>query len=288
MRTPMTWLAFVVGLLLLFGVAISLGESLGPSMGNGAPAAPGGEGGPPGNGDTRLQDAPTGVSLSDRGYVMLPVVTRFTAGQTSDFSFSIFTVKRAPVTKFAVDHERRMHLVVVRRDLSGYQHLDPTMASDGTWTTPLRLAEPGSYRAFATFLPVGVTEPVTLGVDLEVPGLVTSKAVPQPSTLARVDEYTVMLEGDVIAGGVSRLYANVLRNDDPITNLQPYLGAPGHLVMLREGDMAYVHVSPLPDSGSKGTISFEAQVPTSGYYRVFLDFRHQGEVHTAEFTVLAS
>ncbi|HEY2762876.1 MAG TPA: hypothetical protein VGJ13_02510 [Pseudonocardiaceae bacterium] len=287
MRTPMTLLAFIAGLIVLFAVAIGVGESLGPIMGNRTPATPGGDGAP-GNGSLPQQEIPAGVSVSDRGYVLWPSVTRFSAGDTDDFSFTIFTLKRALVTTFAVDHGQRMHIIVVRRDLTDYQELDATMASDGTWTAPLRLAEPGSYRAFAIFRPEGVAEPITLGVDLEAPGLVNPRAIPQPSTLARADEYTVMLEGDVIAGGVARLYANVLRNDDPIVNLEPYQGAPGHLVMLREGDLALLQVRPVPDSGAKGTISFEASIPTAGYYRVFLDFKHEGEVHTAQFTVMAS
>ena len=288
MRTPMTLLAFIVGLIVLFAVAISIGESLGPIMGNRTPATPGGEAGPQGNGSLPWQELPGGVSVADRGYVMWPSVTRFSAGDTRDFSFTIFTLKRAPVTTFAVDYGQRMHVIVVRRDLVDYQDLDATMASDGTWPVPLRLAEPGSYRAFAIFRPEGVAEPITLGVDLEAPGLVNPRAIPQPSSLARTADYTVMLEGDVIAGGVSRLYANVLRNDDPITNLEPYLGAPGYLIMLREGDLALLHVRPVPDSGAKGTISFEAAIPTAGYYRAFLDFKHEGEVHTAQFTVMAS
>lgn len=288
MRTPVTLLAFIVGLIVLFAVAISIGESLGPIMGDRTPATPGGEGAPPAPGSLPQQEMPTGMSVSDRGYVMWPSITRFSAGDTDDFSFTIFTLKRAPVTKFADDHGQRMHVIVVRRDLTDYQDLDATMASDGTWTVPLRLAEPGSYRAFAIFRPEGVADPITLGVDLEAPGLVDPRAIPQPSELARTDEYTVMLEGDVIAGGVSRLYANVLRKDDPITDLEPYLGGPGYLVMLREGDLALLHVRPVPDGGAKGTISFEAAIPTAGYYRVFLDFKHEGEVHTAQFTVMAS
>jgi hypothetical protein len=58
--------------------------------------------------------------------------------------------------------------------------------------------------------------------------------------------------------------------------------------MLREGDLAFLQVDPVPGTGSGPTITFEASVPTPGYYRVFLDFQHQGAVRTAEFTVLAS
>ncbi len=77
-----------------------------------------------------------------------------------------------------------------------------------------------------------------------------------------------------------------------MTNLQPYLGAYGHLVALRSGDLAYLHVHPNGEPGDGATkpgpeISFTATAPSSGTYRLFLDFKHEGEVHTAAFTVRA-
>lgn len=288
MRTPATLVAFIIGLVVLFGLTISLGESFGRLFGLGVPADGSGRGS--GGDGHRNEDGkgPGGLAVADQGYVLLPATTRFPADELAEFRFNIFTVDRARVTDFAVDQDQRMNLVVVRRDLTQYQQLRPTMKPDGTWLASVRFDEPGSYRAFATFRPGTAPEPVTLGVDLDVPGLVQSAAVPQPSPLSQVDDYTVMLDGDVIAGGVSRLYLSVLRGDEPVTDLQSYLGPTGHLVMLREGDMGYLHINPIPSARSGPTIAFDAGVPTPGFYRVFLDFQHIGEVRTAEFTVLAS
>ncbi|MGH3913124.1 MAG: hypothetical protein ACRDTC_06905 [Pseudonocardiaceae bacterium] len=291
MRTPVTLVAFIIGLIVLFGLTVSLGESFGRLFGLGVSE---GSGAVAGDGDDHhdeRHEGPGGLAIADQGYVLLPATTRFPVREVDEFRFNIFTVDRVPVTEFATDQDQqdqRMKLVLVRRDLTGYQQLRPTMKPDGTWTVSVRFDEPGSYRAFAIFRPGSSTEPVTLGVDLAVPGLVESEAVPQPSPLARVDDYTVMLDGTVIAGGISRLYLSVLRDDEPVTDLQPYLGPSGHLVMLREGDLGYLRVDPLPSTRSGPTIAFDAGVPTPGYYRVFLDFRHSGEVRTAEFTVLAS
>jgi hypothetical protein len=82
-----------------------------------------------------------------------------------------------------------------------------------------------------------------------------------------------------------------LRKDrHPVTDLEPYLAAYGHLVALREGDLAYLHVHSEGAPGDGRTpagpeIVFTAQVPSPGSYRLFLDFRHGGRVHTAAFTV---
>lgn len=286
MRTPVTWLAFFVGLIVLFGIAISLGEVVGGGTG-----IPGGDGSQQEGGDGRPPKPdvePSGLAIADNGYVLWPAANRFTVGETSDFRFTIFTVDRAPVTDFGLVDGQRMQMVLVRRDMTEYQYLTPTMKPDGTWAVPVRLDEPGSYRAFATFRPGNLAEPVTLGVDLESPGEVEPAAVPQPREIVDVDEYTVMLNGNVIAGGVSRLYATVLEGEESVTDLDPYLGARGHLVMLREGDLGYLRVRPVPSSKTGPTMSFEASVPTPGYYRIFLDFQHRGELRTAEFTVLAS
>ena len=286
MRTPVTWLAFFVGLIVLFGVAISLGEVVGGGSG-----VPGGDGGSQREGDGRPPKPdlePSGLSISDQGYVLWPAATRFAAGETSEFRFTIFTTDRAPVTEYGLVQDQRMQLILVRRDMTQYQYLRPTMKPDGTWTVAVRLDEPGSYRAFATFRPGKAPEPITLGVDLESPGEVEPQAVPQPQEIVEIDGYTVILNGTVVAGGVSRLYATVLQGEESVTDLDPYLGARGHLVMLREGDLGFLRIRPVPTSNAGPTISFEAHVPTPGYYQIFLDFQHRGELRTAEFTVLAS
>ena len=75
----------------------------------------------------------------------------------------------------------------------------------------------------------------------------------------------------------------VTRDGEPVTDLQPYLGALGHLVAIRDGDLAYLHVHPLDEADGPGgpTVRFAVEVPTAGTYGLFLDFSHGGEVRTA-------
>ena len=97
------------------------------------------------------------------------------------------------------------------------------------------------------------------------------------------------MTGDLVPGESSPLTLTVTRRGEPVTDLQPYLGAYGHLVALREGDLAYLHVHPEePDGPAAGPeIPFLAEVPSVGRYRLFLDFRHDGVVRTAAFTLEA-
>jgi len=229
-------------------------------------------------------ELPGGLAASKDGYT-------FTTGSTPEpgrFSFTITGPDGKPVTAFDVEHEKKLHLIVVRRDTSGFRHVHPEMAPDGTWSVPLTLPAAGSYRAFADFAPTG-GKPMTLGVDLSVAGNYRP-ATFAPSRVANVDGYTVELAGDLAAGKTSPLTLTVRRGGVPVTDLQPYLGAYGHLVALRGGDLAYLHVHPDGEPGDGKTaagpqVKFAAEVPSAGIYRLFLDFKHGDVVRTAEFTV---
>jgi hypothetical protein len=233
-------------------------------------------------------DQPGGLASSRGGYTLTPTAPTRTPGTTETFALTITGRDGAPVTDFAVEHDKRMHLIVVRRDTTGFQHIHPVMAPDGTWSVPLTLPAGGSYRAFADFMPTGEAG-TTLGIDLAAAGAFEPVSH-VPSRTAQVDGYTVELAGDLVPGQASPVTLTVSRDGVPVTGLQPYLAAYGHLVALREGDLAYLHVHPegAPADGvtpAGPQIEFVAEVPTAGSYRLFLDFRHNGVVRTAEFTV---
>lgn len=283
--------AYGVALALVAGGGWAIGSAVGPFAGQAGP--PSAEAA--GHGDTHSGTVaepekpgePAGLASSRGGYTLTPTTTTFTPGRTAPFAFKIVKSDGAvpnTVTAFDVEHDKRMHLIVVRRDTADFQHIHPEMAPDGTWTVPLTLAQPGSYRAFGDFAPTG-GEKLTLGVDLAAPGDFQPVTY-QPSSVANVDDYQVTLGGQLVAGQSSRVTLTVRRNGQDVTDLQPYLGAFGHLVALRGGDLAYLHVHP-DDSNTKPgpAITFFAEVPSAGTYRLFLDFQHEGKVRTAEFTV---
>jgi hypothetical protein len=272
--------------LALFGGALVLLATGGFAVGKtaGPVAAATGENASHGAGPAHAEPAapPGGLAASEDGYTF---AVADPAPEPGRFSFTITGPDGKPVTAFDVEHEKRLHLVVVRRDTAGFRHVHPEMAPDGTWSVPLTLPAAGSYRAFADFAPAG-GGPMTLGVDLSVAGEYRPASF-APSRTARVDGYTVELAGDLTAGKTSPLTLTVERDGVPVTDLQPYLGAYGHLVALREGDLAYLHVHPDGVTPAGPRIGFAAEVPSAGTYRLFLDFRHGGVVRTAEFTVTA-
>jgi len=225
------------------------------------------------------------------GYTLQLVERSLPAGQQIPMRFAILGPGGEPVADYQVAHDKELHLIVVRRDLTGFQHVHPTRAGDGTWSVPLDLPTAGEYRVFADFVPTGHSG-ITLGADLAVAGSFAPQPLAAGSRTAEVDGYTVTLDGDLAAGESSELTLSVSRDGVPVTDLQPYLAAYGHLVALRDGDLAYLHVHPAGEPGDGVTpagpgITFYAEIPSAGNYGLFLDFQHNGVVRTAVFTAHA-
>jgi hypothetical protein len=231
----------------------------------------------------------SGLSLSGSGLALTPFTTIFEAGQSQRLEFTINGPGGAPVTTFAVVHDKPLHLIVARRDLTGFQHLHPVMAPDGTWSVDLTLAEPGVHRMFADFTAQvgGARIATTLGTDLTVPGEYLPITAPDPVRVATTGDLQVGYEGTPVTESTQPLLMSVTDAAGKPVILEPYLGAYGHLVVLRQGDLGYVHVHPetrLVD----GRIKFWLAAPSPGTYRMFLDFQTAGKVSTAAWTVVVS
>ena len=217
-------------------------------------------------------EAAHGLAVSEEGLTLALDRTRVEPGRATTLRFRVVGKDGRVVRDFDLEHTKRMHVIVVRRDLSGFQHLHPTQDPDGSWRVALRVDDPGTYRVFADFAVDG--ERHTLGADLAVDGAAFARPLPEPVRSTTVDGYRVTLDD----GGADELRFTVTRGGKPVA-VEPYLGARGHLVALREGDLAFLHVHPDADS-----LSFMAEFPSAGRYRLFLQFQVDGRVHTAEFT----
>jgi hypothetical protein len=229
-------------------------------------------------------DAVRGLGVAENGMRLVVADPDVARGATEQLSFQIVSADGEPRTAFDVTHTKRMHVIVVRRDLTGFQHVHPEMAADGTWSVPLRLAEAGTYRVFADFSVDG--EATTLAGDLRVDGDADLRDLPVAATraLSRPGGYDVRLSADDPHAGEEASLRFAVSRDGAPAALQPYLGAGGHLVALREGDLAFLHVHPTGDGGEDGSVEFGATFPTAGRYRLFLQFVVDGELQTVAFT----
>ena len=270
MTAPLRLAAFGLALAAVFAGAATVGSAVGPLE--------------RGQTDRRHDSEPSrdlepaGLAVAQGGVRLVALQTRLVARRAQRFEFRILDERGRPLRSYDVAHARRMHVVVVRRDLTGFQHRHPTLQPDGTWSVRLGPLQPGAYRAFADFSTAG--ENRILGTDLFVGGRAPLLRVPPPNRGTLTGPFRVFLnsrqpsarETVTLRFGVRKELARVV--------LEPYLGARGHLVVLREGDLAYLHVHPEADA-----LAFETTFPSPGRYRAFLEFVAGGRVYTAPFTI---
>lgn len=234
----------------------------------------------------------TGTALDGGGYRLSPINAPTTTTTAGSLSFQILDIHGDPLTRFATVHDKALHLIAVRTDGADYRHAHPTLdAATGTWTLPWTWATAGTHRIYADFTPQGGTN-ITLSREVEIGGSFVPVAS-APSRTATVAGFTVTLSGRAAAGAATPLKVTVTRAGADVTSLQPYLGAFGHLVALRDGDLAYLHVHPVGDEPAAGetsgpTVAFAATFPSAGRYFLDFDFQVDGTVHTAPFVVDAS
>lgn len=272
MKPAATLAAYAVALAAALGGGAALGAAVGPlDVGDVAHQPASQEVDP-------TEAVAGGLQVAERGY-RLQVASPVIGGGT--FAFKVAGLDGGTLRSFDESHDRRMHLIVASRDLRTFRHLHPTMTEDGTWVVDVDQLPAGAYRAFADFKPAG-DEPLTLGSDVVVPGAVDAAPPLTPSRTTTVDGYRIDLSGDVAANRASTVTLSVSSEGAPVRP-DPYLGARGHLVALRAGDLAYLHVHPLHAGGSD--VPFSIEVPSAGTYALFFDFSHGGAVHTASFVV---
>lgn len=243
-----------------------------------------------------MDDMPTGDGLTDQasGFRLTLLDSSLPAGQPASLRFRVTGTDGKPVTRFEQDQTKLMHFYLIRTDLTGFQHIHPTMAADGTWTAPLVAAAPGSYRAYTQFItpdPSGKPVSLVLSQQITVPGAATPAPLPSPSSTSEVDGYSLTLQGQPMVGMSHPLTVTVTKNGQPVTDLQPYLDTYAHLTAFHDGDLAFAHLHPQGTvHGDHGgpQLQFDAMFPKPGHWRLFLQFQTGGVLHTAAITVQVS
>lgn len=271
MSTPSRWLAFAAGLAVVFGLAFFVGGVAGPDV-EVADHAKGGHEKSGGQGK--------GHAKPGRSAYRLALAERMISPGRQEIAFRVLD-RGAVVTAYDVRHEKELHLIVVSRDLLEFQHVHPVRDAAGTWRAEVLLGPGTGYRVYADMQPTGA-EPAVAEARLATTGHRPHRPEPMVEKLAdTVGGYDVALawhEGEAIV--------SVSQDGTPVGDLEPYLGAFGHLVVIRAGSLDYLHAH--PEEGPSGPdVRFGVVVGKPGVHRLFFDFRHNGVVRTADFTVRA-
>ena len=201
----------------------------------------------------------------------------------------------ATVRKMAIVHERPMHLFVVGEGLDFFAHEHPVAQPDGVFMLDLALPRAGAYMAIAEFLPDGGSpqtfqQMFTTGSGFGRPAAPAIDVQPKVVDGVRVSvDLTKVVSGDSKPLTFSLADA---ASGTPIADLEPYLGASGHLLLVPADLTEAIHGHPTPDLSAvstdvaKGpTVSFAPLVPRPGLYKLWLQFQRAGRVSTVAFVV---
>lgn len=179
-----------------------------------------------------------------------------------------------------------MHVIALRRDLSGYQHVYPEQGEGASWWAVLNLT-PGPWRLIAEFRPAALGRTVVLGTDLTISGNYRPRPLPEVSDRDRVDGFTATLSQPVSTSSSAQTVITVTEKGRPVTDLSPAHGSLGHGVIIRPADLGYwhLHADPVDETYRGPDIAFTGGAPKRGTYRMFAEFSRGEGSHVAAFTV---
>jgi len=263
-----------------------------------------------------VKAAPFDVRDYQLDFRTIPSVVK--PGQKTKFLFRIFHPGTGEaIKKFETVHERQYHLFVIRQDMEYFQHIHPEEQTDGTWSIDVTLPKAGYYKILSDFMPNGgssqfIARPlVTAGYTGDLAGA-SAHLVPDTVSSKTVDGITATLAYDpTVFNAGQYVHLNFHLTDAttgrPITDLQTYLGAFGHTLIMSEDMVDYVHSHPLDilakqddDSGTpqftippgadleklRGgpDVTFEGLMPKPGRFRAWTQFRRNDKIYTFAFT----
>jgi hypothetical protein len=232
----------------------------------------------------------TGGSILAGNRIVLDTSTYAQPGTTT-FSFKLYGKDKNELTDqdLRIEHGKKMHFIVVRDDMTQFQHIHPEY-TQGKWTVTTVIPEKGQYQIYADIVPEK-EEAAVLRVPVTIGGKTVSPQLPTPTAnmTTVTDGITAKLTSDTVftTNQETNLTFVLTKDGQPVTELDPYLGAYGHVVLLRQGSPdSYLHVHPLTETKPlNGQIQFAATFPQTGRYTFYAQFSVAGKVETFTITV---
>ncbi|MBH5316324.1 hypothetical protein I6N90_00695 [Paenibacillus sp. GSMTC-2017] len=193
------------------------------------------------------------------------------------------------IEEFDINHEKKLHLIAVSKDLSYFDHIHPEYKGNGQFEITTSFPSGGDYKLFADYIPTGgaaTTKSEWIKVEGNDVEQVPIKASDEHSVI--VDGVEIELENNHPEAGKA-IELNFKLSDatskDPITDLEPYLGAVGHVVILSEDSEQYLHVHPMEEKAKGPNAKFMTTFPNSGVYKIWGQFQRNGKTFISAFVV---
>lgn len=228
-----------------------------------------------------------------------PVVLKFMPRNASDNSM---------LKDLSIVHEMPMHLLMVSSDLTWFAHEHPEVKPDGSYELAYRFPRADNYLFYADITPQGSSTNQVFKLEKTIgkPTATTAQLTPKATFAAEGFEYQLSSEpGALTAGKSATLTVRINKGGKPVTNVENYLGALGHMVVISEDKEQFLHAHPedhahtdaeskdpnhthsgVTTPAAKGpNVSFMTLFPKAGKYKVWAQFNIDGKVRTAEFVI---
>ena len=216
---------------------------------------------------------------------------RLSAGKRLRLTLSVLSSETGqPVTEFDIVHEKKLHLILVRDDLGVFFHEHPAPQADGTFTQTFTFPTAGRWSLFADMAPQGS------GSQVALCSLVVDGSLPKPEALVPVTQPNVVRDGLTLAMQPANLVArrtlwlNFKLRDSTghPPHLEPWLGAPAHLILIEQDAATFVHSHPeerQESSAKEGALMFQVRFPKPGIYKGWVQLQRSGKVSSLPFVV---
>jgi hypothetical protein len=186
-----------------------------------------------------------------------------------------------------VQHEKKIHLILVSDDLSWFDHIHPEYSADGSYTVKTKFPAPGQYKAFADYRPTGSGAVVDkIGIDVAGSAPAAKKfSADKLSGTSGSYSFELQPTGCKLVTGVALHIAGIVKKDGKevdAATLDNYLGAKAHFVLISLNEKEYLHVHP---DVSNGQFDLHTTIEKPGIYRGWVQFNADGKIHTIDFTM---
>ncbi|APB34386.1 hypothetical protein GlitD10_2060 [Gloeomargarita lithophora Alchichica-D10] len=208
------------------------------------------------------------------------------------FTIDVQDSKGKAITQFDVFQEKLMHLIVVSNDFQVFQHLHPTHKGNGRFEVETTLPQAGNYTLVSDYKPAGQNETVSV-LQVPVPGTPASsptvdlkreKSVETTNVVLSFSEPTVKVGQEVVL----TFALHEVATHQPVTDLKPYLGEAGHLVVLKQSTPLtredYIHAHAIKGI-DEGKVKFMTTFPEPGKYKLWGQFNRNGQIVVADFWI---
>jgi len=186
-----------------------------------------------------------------------------------------------------ISDEMNIHVIVISEDLNWFRHIHPVLQQDGSYAVTQTFHNGGKYHLFTYFKPHG-KEHVLNMLEIEVKGYyMTSREVTSKKTICYIDDYTVILENtdNFKTGSIQRIKIAIEKCEKKLHNssLEQYLGTSAHILMINKTDKEFLQIRSIPHV--QYPIYAETNITKAGKYKMWVQFKIHGKVHTADFNI---